>query len=179
MTFPHEANAVALKGIRKTVADRLGKSLSLLDKYCSEPQPSGDGEVSPTQKFLEFALAIKSVDCERAALLLDYINAELGCLPSMRVEEASEIPNLIDVSESVRNFGEYLSAIGRAQADGVLTPNEIPDVAAVMWLHITAVARQFRAMRNVMSETEDGAIRSRIGPKRVVPRYLELRRATA
>lgn len=181
MTLPHEANFIALKGIRKTVADKLGKSQSLLDKYCASPKShDGDGEISPTEKFLEFVLAIQRVDDKRAHLLLDYVLAECGCMPVVPAPRASTLPNLLDMSKSMQAFAKYVEVLAKASTDGVVTADEVPEVAAALWCHASEVMAHFEALHNVMRDYEKGKlVGERIGPKKAPPRFIELRRATA
>lgn len=176
--LPHEANFEALKGIRKTVAGRLGKSASLLDKYTTLAKPDGDGEKSPTQAFVEFVLAVASVDRQRATILLDYVLGECGCLPSICAASSPEPLSFRESGESTARFAEYLKVIGQAQAnDGEVTAEEIPSIAAAIESHIAGMGRQLQALRRMARAADEAQFAERIGPKRS-PRLIQLRRAT-
>lgn len=173
---PHEINYRVCEGLRKQLAERLGKSQTLIDKQCAVPErDGGNGCTSWTENFLAYLLALRSLDPSRAKLLLDYINGEAGCAPCVAIDATSEPASLADVALAVRLAGEWLGVIAEAYRDGVLSSREASEALARLDSLHSVTLPASAALHRFIAADDDRIASTRIGPK-PAPRLHVLRR---
>jgi len=182
--MPYEVNAIAFAGYHKVVAAALSVSPTLVDKFTHLPKShGGDGENSPTQRFIEQVRALRAAGAPNADVLLEYACAELGCLPPIRAELVEDPDDrdrtLIDVADATAKFAEYLRCAAEVQRDGILTITEMKALSERIWAELRALHAQHAMLQRSIGDGEIREVRQRIGPKRALPKYLQLRRATA
>ena len=180
MTNPWQANQIALKGVRKAVASRLGKSVELIDTWCRLPRSmGGEGEASPTQRVIEMVLAAREAVSPDADAPFLCIASDLGYAPQVRVAVSEKASSLVDVSAAMKEFSDFLAAVAKAFEDGAVTPKELSRIEVEIDEHVAVMLRQRQSVHAALLEMEESSTRERIGPKRSnrLPRYLALRKA--
>ena len=174
--FPWEANHRALERVRQPVAERLRKSVTLIDKWCASPGDDANGAPSPTQRFLEFVLAVRSVDPDRAKILVDYILSECGYAPAIPVVAGDRSLGFLPAAVRSNDLNaDWLCSVAVAMSDGRLSAGEAQDahekLAAVLSIELPALAALHRHI--VAFDDAQEAIRK--GPQRA-PVTTQLRR---
>lgn len=176
MTLPYEATHSALTGHRKSVALALGISDSTVEAHCVRPKDfDGQGLASPAQRVIETILTLKRDGADDPYALLRYIARECGGTFEL-IEPASDPADLDRVAEVVREFGEFLGAVSEASADGILSAPDSERIVIEGEHVIAAMRPMIRAHYRNVTDCEYAAERQRRGPKRAMPRLMDLRR---
>jgi hypothetical protein len=164
-------------GYRKRVAADIQTGVKTVEKWCVPPVAlDGNGIPCPAQRFIDMQLALKRASHSDPFALLRHACRELGFLPPVRNEAVAESVSVDHVAKATREFGELLSAIATASADGVLSvadADRIYEEAAQLHAALAPILRQ---MQSVVVDGEESSIRERRGPQRVLPILLQLRR---
>jgi hypothetical protein len=174
--MPWEANHEAFAGYRKAVAAGMGVSVSLVDKYCAEPKPTGDGEYSPLERVIEGVRALRAAGARTAEVQVQYLLKELGYTPGVRFDEVGEPASLTSAGVLMKEVGEYLGEHGQLVADGEMSLVDAIRIEAQLTDVARVVERERCALLTFIARAEDQQTRLRIGPKRA-PRFIESRRA--
>ena len=178
-TQPWDANREAFAGYRKAVAEATGVSVSLIDKMTKEPKPTGDGEHSFTERFIDAIRGLRNAGAPTSEVLVQYILSELGYYPGVRIEEVGDPASLTAAGEVLQEVGSYVSEHGRRAADGEICISDAIVIEAHLMNVGRVVARERIGILKFIAEAEDLSVRQRVGPKRA-PRFIENRRvATA
>jgi hypothetical protein len=180
MSFPWDVMDVATRGYRKSVADALGISLSLVDQHCRAPKSfDGDAASSPLQRFIETTKALRAAGAPNSEMPVEYAAAELGYLPLIRADIASRDFSLVDIADATYSFADFLTCASNGMTDGVLTLAELQVLANTLQSHVRVMSGQLCALQSAIDENELAEVKERRGPHRALPRYLKLRAATA
>lgn len=174
--LPWDVNHQAFAGHRKAVAHSLGVSVTLVDKYCTEPKPTGDGEHSPVERTIETVRALREVGAATSELLIEYLMKELGYLPPVRMEEVAEPASLLSAGALMKETGEAVAAHGDLISDGHLSVSDAISLEAQLTDVARVVERERCSLLKFIADAEDLEVRKRIGPKRMT-RFIESRKA--
>lgn len=179
MSLPHEVTNKALSGgYRKAIATRIGVSDSTCESWCVAPKDlDGNGLKSPVQRVIEIQLELAAGGHPDPYAILRYICRELGFMPPVKNDAIGD-PTALDLpAQATKEFGEMLAAIGVAQSDGFLSAGDAEKILSEGEHLYLTLAPFFRAMHRVITEDEEARVRERRGPKRALPKLMQLRRA--
>jgi hypothetical protein len=173
--LPWQANHEAFAGYRKCVAAATGLSVSMIDKMTQEPKPTGDGEHSFTERFIEAVRALRVAGAPTSEVLVHYLLRELGYYPPVRMDEVGEPASVSAAGDLMREAGEYLRDHGQYIQDGTIDLADAAKLEAQLADVAHVVARERHALLKFITDAEDLAVRRRVGPKSA-PRFVESRR---
>lgn len=181
MSLPNEVTNGALSGgYRKAVAARLNVSDSTVEAWCVPPKDlDGNGLPAPVQRFIEMQLELVKQGHADPYALLRYACRELGFMPPVRNDAIGDPVALDLIARATKEFGDLLSAVGTAHADGVLCAGDAEKILAEGEHLYLTLAPFFRALHRVVVDEEEARTRARRGPKRALPKLMQLRRAVA
>ena len=132
LEHPWEVNEATFRDVgRKAVAGDLGKSLSLIDKWChptpSVENPHGDGVVSPLELIDRLRAILQKRYPEAALLPLHWLAQRAGCHLVGNPDGRATAPHaelLAHLGSVMKDFSAFLSDAAEALADGVVTHDE-------------------------------------------------------
>lgn len=160
LEHPWEVNEATFHDVgRKAVAGDLGKSLSLIDKWChptpSVENPHGDGVVSPLELIDRLRALLQRRYPEAALLPLHWLAQRAACHLVRNPDVALSSPHaelLAHLGSVMKDFSAFLSDAAEALADAVVTPDEALACRGT-WESLKFLGESFTARMEAAAET--------------------------
>jgi hypothetical protein len=164
-------------GFRKVAADEVRVSTDTVDAWCVPPKAlDGNGIPCPAQRFVDIQLRLEREGHPHPFSLLHNACRETGHLPPVRINASADPCSIDLVAKAVKEFGELLTAVSDARADGILSGEDAARIQAEGEQVYLALAPLLLAMQRVVVEDDEARVQRRRGPRRPLPQLLQLRR---
>jgi len=173
--LPWDVNARAFDDYRKAVALAYGRSVSLVDRHCEAPAPLGTGARSPLDLLISTVRALRTAGAPGSELLVEYVCAELGYHPPVRVDVTGEPASLGALANLLKETSDVLRRHAAIHADGVVTIAEADDLERELADVARVVAQERHALQVLTTRANVEEVRQRIGPRRALPKFIQLR----
>lgn len=179
--LPSEIMHRSLTGHRKRIADAVGVSEPLVDRWCMPPESCGGaGSASPLQRVLEIILALRLAGAEDPDAILAYLCQELGYLPPMRIDAAPLDPTSMQVlASATKEHADILSTWARALSNSLLSVTEAEDFRREIRELLVVLGGWDAGLQRFLVTDETSLIRRRLGPNRALPKFSVLRNRAA
>jgi hypothetical protein len=175
--LPHEVTHKTLSGHRKAVAVATGVSDSCVEAWCVAPKDQdGNGLASPVERVLVTCLTLRAGGHPEPDALLFYLCGELGYLPPVKAEGAADPTDVRVLASWAKEHSDILSTWARVFQNGALTLSEAEEFRAELRDEIVVCGQWDRGLQRFISSEEAIVVGERRGPRRALPRVVDLRR---